>query len=415
MQIENVKITNFKGIESLGVELGGRSVFVVGGNAAGKTSFISAIFLALTGKNMPPNPIKGTARTAKIEVEMDGFAVELEFKKKGKKIEKKLSLFSTADGEKIESPRARLDQIIGNLEFDPFEFMRMQPTPQLNYFCKVFKIDGVNALNMDIQEINEVVTYEKKRLASVSGNFEFFDPKTAELEIQSLSNLNNDYLAAVEYNRTTEDFRIKMQSQKARREEIFAEIELLKAEAEVCTDNATKGEFWIRARVERDEAELKEKLDNLEETNEEIKKAQENKTLSDEIDKIEVTLETAKTEKAAKITEKKALIASHTKAIEGFDYDETLGFTLNGLPFHIDQNNTAAQIVAGLKLGAGLLGDVKIARFEGSLLDQESLDAVSAFAEAEGLQLFVELVDRNEKELRLEFSEDTQNETTKTK
>ncbi len=86
---------------------------------------------------------------------------------------------------------------------------------------------------------------------------------------------------------------------------------------------------------------------------------------------------------------------------------------LDGLPFHIDQNNTAAQIVAGLKLGAGLLGDVKIARFEGSLLDQESLDAVSEFAEAEGLQLFVELVDRNEKDLRFEFIEDAETITQK--
>jgi len=406
VKIENVKIENFKGIESLGADLGGRSVFVTGGNASGKTSFISAIYCALTGKNMPPNPIKGTARTAKIEVEIDDFAVELEFKKKGKKIEKKLSLYSKVDGEKIESPRARLDQIIGTLEFDPFEFMRMQPTPQLNYFCKVFGIEGIDALNMDIQEINEVVAYEKKRLVSTSGQYKHFDPKTAELEIQSLSKLNEQYLESCAFNRLTAEVTEKAMIK-------VEQIESLKLELATLESEVKAGEVWLAKREQKDEAILKVKLENLEETNEEIKQAQENKTLSDEIVKIESTLETAKTEKAAKISEKKALISSHTKAINGFDYDDALGFTLDGLPFHVDQNNTAAQIVAGLKLGAGLLGDLKIARFDGSLLDQESLDSVSKFAEAEGLQLFVELVDRNEKDLRLEFVEDSENETPK--
>jgi predicted ATP-dependent endonuclease of OLD family len=402
MHIENVKITNFKGIESLGVDLRGRSVYVIGGNAAGKTSFISAIFCALTGKDIPPSPIKGTAKTGKIEVELDGYAVELEFKKKADgKVEKKLSLFSTEDGERIDSPRNKLDAIIGNLEFNPFEFMRMQPTPQLNYFCKVFGIKGINAINDHIEQLNAVATFDKKKLISLKDQLQPYDVKLLSQEEQSASDLGKAYAEAVGKNQQIETFKIKVDAEKDRL------VELEKQIIE-CKEKIKQGEAWLSTQKTVDVTDIREKMDKLDETNKAIAEAKKQKQLHDEVDAIESSIEKCAIEKKEKIAEKKELIAAHTKAIIGFSYDDDLGFTLDGLPFHIDQNNTAAQIVAGLKLGAGLLGDVKIARFEGSLLDQENLDAVNEFALSQGLQLFVEIVDRNDKDLRLEFVEESQ-------
>jgi hypothetical protein len=174
--------------------------------------------------------------------------------------------------------------------------------------------------------------------------------------------------------------------------------------AQLSTD-IEKGNAWLSKQARVNTAEIKAKIDTQGESVAAINEAKKQRELHAEADKIEASIEEAKAEKAIKAQAKKDLIAEHTKSIEGFDYDDDQGFTLDGLPFHVDQNNTAAQIVAGLKLGAGLLGDVKIARFEGSLLDQENLDAVNIFAEEKGLQLFVEIVDRNEKDLRLEFVE----------
>ena len=139
---------------------------------------------------MPPNPITGKKRTGKIEVELDGYAVEIEFKKKaGDKIEKKLSLYSTEDGEKLDQPRARLDAIIGTLEFDPFKFMRMQPKPQLEYFCKVFGVKGIKALDDDEKELNEVINFDKKELDAIKAQLQPYDTKLAEAELKSASDL----------------------------------------------------------------------------------------------------------------------------------------------------------------------------------------------------------------------------------
>lgn len=401
MKIENVKIQNFKGITQLETDLNGRSVYVVGGNATGKTSFISAVFCALTGKNIPPDPIKANARLGKIEVELDGIAVELSFKKKGDKVEKTLALYNTEDGEKLDSPRSRLDAIIGNLEFNPFEFMRMQPTPQLNYFCKVFGIKGIARINDDIKEINESVNYDKKRLIAVKDQCEPYDTDLVGRETVSASELSVKYQEGVDNNAVIEGVEDKVVSKREQRIKLHSELVAL-------NEDIDKGLAWLDSHPKTDTANIKALLDDVEETNKPITEAKKQSELHKERHQLDQQIEYAKVDKAIKTTEKKALITKHTAKIDGFDYDDANGFTLDGLPFHIDQNNTALQIAAGLRLSAGLLGDVKIARFDGSLLDKENLEAVEDFAQAEGLQLFVELVDRDSKDLRLEFVEDGQ-------
>tara|TARA_R110000782_G_scaffold103458_2_gene190912 strand:+ start:595 stop:1806 length:1212 start_codon:yes stop_codon:yes gene_type:complete len=399
MKIESVKIENFKGIESMGVDLGGKSVYVVGGNAAGKTSFISAIYCALTGKNLPPNPIKGDAETGRIEVGLEGYTVELDFKRNADgQAERKLSLVSDKDG-KLASPRTRIDALIGTLEFDPFAFMRMSPTPQLNYFCKVFGVDGVGRLNDNIATQNTFITQSNRDLISLKGEVGE-DTGRADEKLEDVSELSEAYQKAV-------DAQAKINKSLERREALqmmTAELkrQMVDLEAETAENDLT---IELNSISPPDIEAARARLASSSDTNEAITQARRQRDLLKEIEGVKVKIAGLLGEKTAMAAEKRALISQHTEKIQGFEYDEERGFILDGLPFHVDQTNTSAQIVAGLKLGAGLLGDVKIARFDGSLLDNENLAVVNEFAEKEGLQLFVELVDREEKELRIEFVE----------
>lgn len=413
MQIESVLIQNFKGIDQLAKELNGRSVYVVGGNTAGKTSFISAIFCALTGKNLPPEPIKSGRKTAKVEVELDGgLAVVVDFKKKGKKTEAKLSLFNTETGEQItESPRTRLNDLIGTLDFDPFHFMRLTPKPQLDYFCKAFGVD-LGTIDGEYEELNEIIRLDNRELKALQQNLLPYDDAKAGQDLENASAVAQEHQDAVEHNSKIENFEDKFESLKVNISDAEDDVktleeELAKAKAKVVElkEKKEKGEAWLKKAEKIDTAPIKAKLDNLSEENEEIRKAKEQKLNHEKANKLEESIEQAKEEKVKLMKKKREAITKKTKGIEGFDFDGEQ-FTLNGLPFHVDQNNTAAQIIAGLKLGTGLLGDVKIAKFEGSLLDKEHLDEVNKFAEENGLQLFVELVDRENKELRIEFTEE---------
>jgi DNA repair exonuclease SbcCD ATPase subunit len=415
MHVESVLIQNFKGIDQVSKELNGRSVYVVGGNEAGKTSFISAIFCALTGKNLPPEPIKAGRKTGKVEVELDGgLAVVVDFKKKGKKTEAKLSLYNTETGEELkESPRTRLNGIIGTLDFDPFHFMRLQPKPQLDYFCKAFGVD-LGTIEGEYEELNEIIRLDNRELKAIQQQLEPYDDAKAGQDPVDASAVAQEYQEAVEHNSKIDGFADKLETVKAQISDAEDDVktleeELARAKAKVAelNEKKEKGEAWLNKAEKVDTTAIKAKLDNLSEENEAIRKAKDQATKHAKAQELEESIENAKEEKVKLMNKKRKAITAKTKGIEGFDFDGEQ-FTLNGLPFHVEQNNTAAQIIAGLKLGTGLLGDVKIAKFEGSLLDKEHLDEVNKFAEENGLQLFVELVDRENKELRIEFTEENE-------
>lgn len=409
MHVEKAIIQNFKGIEELEVELGGRSVYVIGGNSKGKTSFISAIFSALTGKKLPPEPIKKGENEGRIEIELDDkFAVELKFKKqtRGKdkgKLKTTLSLYNIDTGEKIESPRTVLNSIIGSLDFNPFDFMALQPTPQLAYFCKSFGVN-VKKLDDEYKELNELITISNKELNALE--VYRYDKELANSELLSVSDLSEELTEAIEHNQEIDNFEERAQGVAEDLAEKEEELERLKEEIEELKEKDKAAKAWLKEAKKKDVDGLKKKMENIEEENDKIRAEKQAKEDSEKADQLEKDIEAAQADKEKIRKAKKKLIKDKIKHVDGLDFDGEV-FLLDGLPFNTNQNNTAAQIIAGLKLGTGLLGDVKIARFEGSLLDNEHLEEVNQFAEKQGLQLFVELVDRDNGELRIEFTETT--------
>ncbi len=106
------------------------------------------------------------------------------------------------------------------------------------------------------------------------------------------------------------------------------------------------------------------------------------------------------------IEQTKLRIISEAKIpVPGLTFDESTLY-YNGLPFEKSQINTAQQIIVGLQINLALLKDIKIARFDGSLLDNENISIVETWAKENDLQLFVEFVDRNEEGLRIEIKEE---------
>ena len=405
MNIEHVHIESYKGIDSIDVEARGRNVFVIGGNAQGKTSVISAIWAALTNKGIPPEPIQAGKRKAVIQVELNGLVAELKFEKKPKgKIARTFSLTDTETGEVVESPRAAMQRIIGTLDFDPFAFMTMTPKAQLDYFCKVFGVD-VKRLEQDYDELNEAITYNKKQIIAITESIEPYDPKLLSVNVTSQSELLEEYQQAVKAETERAAFIDRLTSTKAKAEALKAKILSMGEELVDLQDKVAKGEAWLAANEAPDSGKIKETLDSFESEAAAIALAHKSKAAEDSIVKLEEENEENANAKKAKLAAKKHLISEHLKNVDGLTFDDR-GFLLDGLPFHIDQSNTAAQIVAGIKLGSSLLGDVKIIRFDGSLLDSDSMKEVGDFAEAQGLQLFVELVDRQNGGLRIEYTEE---------
>jgi hypothetical protein len=103
-----------------------------------------------------------------------------------------------------------------------------------------------------------------------------------------------------------------------------------------------------------------------------------------------------------KLKVKKAKRISDKINIKGLEYSvNEERFLWNGLPFDPKQINTASQLISGMKIGATMLRDLKILKVDASLIDKVNFDEVLAWADDEGIELFVELVDREAAKLEI--------------
>ncbi len=146
---------------------------------------------------------------------------------------------------------------------------------------------------------------------------------------------------------------------------------------------------------------MRKELESSSTINETIRKAKETQTAENEANKLKKAVDKA-TEEIDELKAKKAKRISDKINIEGLEYslkDER--FLWNGLPFDEKQINTASQLISGMKIGATMLNELKILKVDASLIDKENFDKVLEWADDEGIELFVELVDREAAKLEV--------------
>lgn len=422
MKIENIKIKNYKGIEEADISLDGKNVYLVGGNGTGKTSFIEAVFKGLSGKDLPTEPITKGKKTSEIRIDLGEFVAVTTFTRgKPNKFVLENKNFENKKDQYIASPRNYINSVIGILDFDINEFFSKSDAEQVKYFCKLSHIDFTD-IDVDIKEIEESRLFDKKALVIAKSKVTHYDKKLLEKEEVSITERSKEITAAKDKKITVKKVQDGIEFRKEKIENIDSQIKaLLKERNGIVIENdviekglihqVADGEAWLllpenKVLTDEELKELENSFDKIEEENLKIKEAKEGKKVDDEVEKLETAIETAN-EDIQKKKEEKSKIISENITIEGLKYDlELEKFLYNGLPFEKEQINTASQLIAGLKIGSMLLKDLKILKIDASLVDKVEFDKVLAWANEEGIELFVELVDREGGELNIIIDEE---------
>lgn len=427
MKVQNITIKNFKGIEEAEVDVNGKSVYLIGGNGTGKTSFIDAVFKGVSGKGLPTEPTTNGVKKGTIEIDLGDFIARTKFtKNKPTSFELENKEFSSEADRFVKSPRSYLNSIVGILDFDINEFFGKSDAEQVKYFCKVSGID-FSDLDTDIQEIEDSRRADKKELAVKKGLVTYYNKDDAAREEIDLLEATKKLAAAKE----TAALYLKVKEGVLQRaqlaEEYESEIKRLQAllsggtyidkvNGETTVEKGlytqiADGNEWLGMDINKplspDELTAAEgALETLDEDNKKIREAKAAKQIDADVKKLEDAIDEADKDIEKKKTEKAKRIAANM-AVEGLTYD-TAGerFLYNGLPFEKEQINTAAQLIAGLKIGAMMLKDLKILKVDASLIDKREFDKVLEWAENNDIQLFVELVDREGDQLKIILHEE---------
>lgn len=406
-RIVRLTVSNLLRLRAVEVTPDGPLVVVGGANDQGKSSVLNTIALALSGRDVPIQPIRQGAASGTVILQTNELTVTRRFSQTGG------SSLEVRDkeGVKLTSPQAKLDALVSRITFDPFQFTREDPATQAS---TVRRIAGLDFTELDAEhrakflsrtEVNRSVRASEGKLQAIGRA-----PDAPSEEVLA-SDIADELDAAHATNRANAERRADL----ARLESIedLASKEILEAERELTAARKafqTAGDRLDQSHDARENAlaavtnqkEVCEALEDVnpdpfrarirdaELTNQKVRQNREwnnehraMTALQEESQALTRRLEAIEVEKSEALSEAKF-------PVDGLGFDET-GVTYKGVPFA--QAGTAVKIRVSVAIARSLNPALPVMLVrDGSLLDCESMRLLQKEAEDTGCQIWVEVV-----------------------
>ena len=386
---------NFKRLKAVRIVPKGSTIVLNGDNAQGKSSVLDAIASGLGGaREAPEEPIRRGARRAKNVLRIDDppFTIEQTFTKRGLQMR-----LLGPDGEPLNRPQERLNELYDRKTIDPLAFERLSETAdgRRQQRDTLRAIVGVDFTEQDAQRAvleaqRKTANGEVKRLTGLLDSMEY-DPDAPD-EVKDPAILVDEWQKAdVE----RQDF-IAREGRLAARIQAVDELE---AKIKTLQENVTAQRLWLEtesAAVEEaraaipNPATLREQIDTLNATNEQVRAKLSYRKTEDELT-IQEELASSLTEQMRDIDAEKARLLSEVSfPVAGLGFDDD-GVTFNGLPFKSASQAERLRVSTAIALALKPKLRVLLVR-DASRLDATSLELMSKLAEEHDAQLWLERV-----------------------
>lgn len=410
MKIIKLNAENIKKLVAVEITPSGDIVTIAGKNGAGKTSVLDSIWWALAGtSHIQAQPIRKGQTKARIKLDLGELIVERKFTESGSTL-----TVENAEGARFPSPQKMLDALLGELSFDPLAFSRMEPRKQFDELRRVSEldvdIDKLDALNKgDYAKRTDINRDAKAKRAQADGI------------VVGADNIGQpvDEAALVDQLQKAGETNTEIETRKARREAAQKDANQKKTAAVEARNNAAK----LRAQADdldkaatmalAEAAAIEKKIDEAPE----LPKPVDVTVLRQKIEQARATnkaiteRDQAAARKAQAVKESAALEAQSKTLTDGMEAREKakadaiaraklpvagIGFgagvvTYNGIPF--DQASSAEQLRVSMSIAMAANPKLRVIRItDGSLLDDDSLAAITEMAKAGDYQVWIERV-----------------------
>jgi len=405
-KIVNLDIQNVMRIKAVSIKPDGGVVILGGRNAQGKTSVLDSIAMAIGGRRLCPDmPIREGENSAEIKLELGGLTITRSFEAKDGGYTSKLTV-KNAEGQPLARPQELLDDLVGRLAFDPLEFARMKPTDARETLRALVGLD-VEQLEEEMGNVyreREEAGRAKRAAQAVVDDMPV--PRAPELILPTAS-ITEEMAQCARRQADFEELRGVLRHSESnlsglerRRADLAEERDLIGVriddnarsidQAEVIIEQA---QFAVENFVNTDADEIKGRLDALLARNE-------NATA---IGRARERYGEKETEALAAAETWKGLDQKHgdlfheiKKRTEAVTYpipDLELrkeGVFYQGVPF--EQGSRAERIKVSMAMGVAMNKELGILLIrDGSVLDTDSMEMISALAEKNDMQFWVEM------------------------
>jgi energy-coupling factor transporter ATP-binding protein EcfA2 len=397
MKIVQLTAENLKKIKVVDITPTSDFIQITGKNGSGKTSVLDSIWWALGGKDaIQGKPIREGANRAMIRLKLGEITIERTFTEHGTTLK-----VENADGARYPSPQAMLDDLIGELSFDPLAFAHMKPRDQYDELKRVAKLEldlekleGQNKADADRRR--EKSREAKDARSRASGIVIRFPEMKARVDVRSL-------LAQIESasrtNAAANTAALKLERLHGERDTLQLEITNLQKQLEV-----TKQKHSATAKLIADFPTIPEPI-NLAPLHGQVEDAEaKNADYRNRFAKAEHENEAERLEAEAQLLtdQIEARNAAKAKALEaaampipGLSLGDGRVF-FNDVPF--EQCSSAEQLRTSVAIAMAANPKLRVIRIkDGSLLDDDGLRMIADLARDQDYQVWIERVDSSGK------------------
>ncbi len=403
-KITKLTVDHVKRISAVEITPDGH-VIIGGRNKAGKSSVLDAIEYALGGKGtIPGKPIQTGSKSASVTLELGGtksIRVTREFKEDGKTT---LKVVGIDDGRPFASPQKMLDELYGSLTFDPVAFSRMKPADQAEALRSAAGVDltEIDAEILGYFEVRKDLNRDLKRLFA-QANVEGEEAPSDKVDVAGLAASRTELLEA---KKSRGDVTQRIEIATDRGEACQREIDSIRSSLDDAIGRMRDAKQTRRDGMEELESHrLMESIDaDIAATTKDIEAA----TVSNAAYESAATHRANRKEleavtKQAAEADAAVTNARATKAIMLADLDIPVdglaltdnGVEINGVPF--EQCSQSERLDLSTAIGMAANPELKVMLIrDGAYLDEESLVALCAKADAAGYQFWIERVGNDE-------------------
>lgn len=397
MKITSMHVRRLRNVLDVAFECDDKIVKISWDNGAGKSTIVDAIFLAIVGKTYIgkgrsiENLITQWHDTSEIEVTLEGNDKKLKIQRK---ITSKWNMsldIRSSDGEKLQ--QRDLDLLLSEFTIDPLEFTRKTKKEQYDTVKTIAWVDTTQ-IDADIliqeektRQARAISTEYKKTLQNAWAPMRVDPVKTDEL--------TNQYKEMIEHNQTVNTIENQKNSLILLIDEKQAKIKQLQEEIEEHQDDLKLEKEKLQVvgpLIGQDKIqEVLHKIQEADETNKKATERERYKTLTEQVTKADVALETEHQKLLGMREMKKKMIQQAQLPIDWLIFSEDEWLMINGIPF--DQYSSAQQLIMACKIASHLNPLLKVLYIkDGSLLDNKSMQEMAELAHKEWYQVFIERV-----------------------
>lgn len=420
MKVINLQAENFKRLKAVEIAPDGDVVFVGGKNGSGKSSVLDAIYVALVGRSAaPPKPVRTGEEECRIRLDLGELVVSRKFTvKEGGQYTDSLKV-ETAEGLRYANkPQEVLDRLLGEIGFDPFEFVQKKPAEQAETLLQMVP------LTVDLDDMAELdrSDYDKRRdvnreIVSLKSQRDAIPKEETLSDLPDRQALTDQLAKAAETNGAIDRDRLAReatqrnltaleqaaQSKRARADELRQEAtaldETASREAEAHATMTAEVEALPPLAEPVDVGSIQTQLREAEALLASAERQRRRGELETAVAAKEAVSQSLTDAMEKREKERQDALAEAQMPIEGlgFGVDEKGRpvVTFGGVPF--EQASTAEQLRASTAIAMAANPTLRVLRVkDGSLLDDDSMRLLAEMAKAEDFQLWVEVVRADE-------------------